>query len=80
MTAFRRPRRAGRRGGFVLPAVFVLLIVTVAGIATMLATSMDLTSPATRQISNLLCRGFRIQRRQLRSDVIHRPDACRRVE
>jgi hypothetical protein len=46
MTPFRRPRGpAGRReGGFVLfLAIFVLLIVTVAGIATMLATSMDLT-------------------------------------
>jgi hypothetical protein len=46
MMHFARGRRAaGRREeGFVLfLAVFVLLIVTVAGIATMLATSMDLT-------------------------------------
>jgi hypothetical protein len=45
-----RPRRArrggpaGREEGFVLfLAIFVLLIITVAGLATMLATSMDLT-------------------------------------
>jgi Tfp pilus assembly protein PilX len=45
MTPSRRRGPAGRReGGFVLfLAIFVLLIVTVAGIATMLATSMDLT-------------------------------------
>lgn len=41
----RRGVRSGRReGGFVLfLAIFVLLIATVAGLATMLATSMDLT-------------------------------------
>jgi hypothetical protein len=40
-----RQQRGGRREeGFVLfLAIFVLLIVTVAGLATMLATSMDLT-------------------------------------
>lgn len=41
----RRCARAGRREeGFILfLAIFVLLVVTVAGLATMLATSMDLT-------------------------------------
>ena len=46
MTPRRAPRaRGGRREeGFILfLAIFVLLIVTVAGLATMLATSMDLT-------------------------------------
>jgi hypothetical protein len=46
VTACGRYRgRSGRReGGFVLfLAIFVLLIATVAGLATMLATSMDLT-------------------------------------
>ncbi len=38
------PRGRRREGGFVLfLAIFVLLIVTVAGLATMLTTSMDLT-------------------------------------
>ena len=37
-------RKNRREGGFVLfLAIFILLIVTVAGLATMLATSMDLT-------------------------------------
>lgn len=40
----RRGRSGRRESGFVLfLAIFVLLIVTVAGLATMLATSMDLT-------------------------------------
>jgi len=46
VTSLRRRRaRGGRREeGFILfLAIFVLLIVTVAGLATMLATSMDLT-------------------------------------
>jgi hypothetical protein len=39
-----RTRGGRREGGFVLfLAIFVLLIVTVAGLATMLTTSMDLT-------------------------------------
>jgi len=76
MTQFARGRRlTGRReGGFVLfLAVFVLLIVTVAGIATMLATSMDLTlSGNETKISKIFYAadsGIGYCAAQLRSDV-----------
>lgn len=76
MTSSTRIRGASRRHeeGFILfLAVFVLLIVTVAGIATMLATSMDLTlSGNETKISKIFYAadsGISYSAAQLRSDV-----------
>jgi Tfp pilus assembly protein PilX len=67
-------RPARREEGFVLfLAIFVLLIVTVAGIATMLATSMDLTlSGNDTKVSKIFYAadsGIEYCAAQLRSDV-----------